>query len=236
VRDYLELDLPIAWEVTRDDRIKLSGSWIPRRIKKRLELDVGGNDVFRKADFSQIDVALGWKHRFGKLLALEVSVAARSRDFGSDFSDRDLLGYSAALAGEWKLIKWLAVSLEISVADVETDTGLDGAVVTDRSYRTAEIRPGVEVKVPMGFRIKLGGRFRLKDFTTSERLDLTRHRRTDELTVWELEVSRKVVRGVVVALFVDGRRNRSDREDPNSESDEEGYEETTFGFSVSAKF
>ena len=236
VRDYLEIELPLSWELTRDDRIKLTGSWIPSRIKKRLKVEVGGADVFRKGDFSQIEVELEWKHHFNKLFSLEVSVAARSREFGGDLSARDLVGYSSSLAGEWKPIKWLTLSLELEVAEIETDTELDGAVEEDRSYRTAEIGPGVEVKVPMGFRIKLGASYRLKDYTTSERLDLTRHRRTDELSVWELEVSRKVASGVVVTLFVEGTRNRSDRDDPNSESDEEGYEETTFGFSVSAEF
>ncbi|MHC4831985.1 MAG: hypothetical protein ACYTFT_16800, partial [Planctomycetota bacterium] len=84
--------------------------------------------------------------------------------------------------------------------------------------------------------IDLDFQWRRRIYTTNEALDPSRHDRVDDRLRFRAEIAQEFVKGLEARIFFAWTENDSDRDDPDAQDDEVGYEDIRVGFGIAYRF
>jgi hypothetical protein len=237
IADYGKVGAGIRADLTRRDELELRAEQVIDRFKKNYRLP--DSATFAEASYDQTEVSLGYTRRIGKRkrrLYAGMDVRTRSRRYNDVFESRDQDAEYLGLRTAYRLGKRLDGHTSVGYGDIESETGLDGGILIDRSYEQYLVSQRFELDLRHRVDVALQVDLRRREYGTEEAADLARNGREDDYARLRLEVDKGWKNGLTFSFLAAAIENDSDRLDPTVETDETGYDEATVAIGLEYRF
>jgi hypothetical protein len=240
IADYLRLLADGAFDLTRHDTAAVEVKYVPRRFAKNHHPPQDAVN-FEHDYVSQLDLVARYDREWSRAIATRVEYQLERNAHDDPFHDRDALGHE----GRASLLLDVGKGSRISVGGgfgVSTspggyeDRGLAVDVFVDRSFRDAVILAGARFAASALVELDADLEVRSRDFTTAEGEDTTYFGRVDRRVKLEVDVTRKVGRGLSLQGFAGWTRNYSNRSNSNLTAEDAGYKEVVLGAAATWRF
>lgn len=237
IAKYIEIPLIADLDISKRDNLAFCVELIPSKFKKNYREDgVGGSGPFLPAYYTQFYSHLNYSHRWSKRWRSELGYSFRIRQFAQTFKNYNQTFHEVLLQSKHRLHKRIslhgAVGLGLATSPKLTEAAHFNV---DRSYQNIRMEINTLFNLPRRFEMGLETVYRLRLFTTTEADDDARYQRLDHRP--EIHVYGQKGLGEHFAIKLGGGylNNLTNRNHPNYENDELGYQEFLVSLSLTGK-
>lgn len=230
VSDYPRMNVELRHDLTSDDRlyggvdVVLDRFWKNYRVSNTLS--------FAPASYDQTVIRLGYERRIHKDWSMGSEYRIQNRDYDAPLASRDRDGDYLVVFTTYELAKRVGGATSIHYGDVATPVEVDNGIPEDRSYTEWFAEQSFRFKPAKKTRLELALQFRQRNSATDFSQDLARFDRVDRRSRVSLAAKRELGKRLSLEAHATYTNNDSDRIDPAIQTDEVGYDETSFGIGL----
>jgi hypothetical protein len=239
IASYWDLGTSIAYELSKVDTVGLKFGYVPSRFRRNYKRDVSSDRIFTPGHYRQVEFAASYEREITDSWKAEVEYTFIALRYNRDaFEERERDAHLGEVSTEFRPIDWLVLGGAVGYGVYDSEEGLDrkAGFEIDRSFDQVSLTPSVGFRLPADVSIDLDFQWRRRIYTTNEALDISRHDRVDDRLRFRAEIAQEFVKGLEARIFFAWTENDSDRDDPDAQDDEVGYEDIRVGFGIAYRF